>query len=221
MLAPARVPLEQMLLLGLDVGGDRGIRTPDLCDANAALSQLSYVPACKSGRSPLWGAARLSVKLEVVLARAASRSATDSVARLSRELSLTSTLLTSSGRQFAPRRFQNPMMNAIANRLERFGFGHVDRFPLSTKSWKVRGSPRHEPPVVYGRLIDRINPLFDFVQQPRQRCYIHGALDEVDLAHNLANGRNQILPTWPSNDVHIVRPGLKHFDDSSELGSVR
>ena len=26
------------------VGGDRGIRTPDLCDANAALSQLSYIP---------------------------------------------------------------------------------------------------------------------------------------------------------------------------------
>jgi hypothetical protein len=26
------------------IGGDRGIRTPDLCDANAALSQLSYIP---------------------------------------------------------------------------------------------------------------------------------------------------------------------------------
>ena len=25
-------------------GGDKGIRTPDLCDANAALSQLSYIP---------------------------------------------------------------------------------------------------------------------------------------------------------------------------------
>ncbi len=25
-------------------GGDRGIRTPDLGDANAALSQLSYIP---------------------------------------------------------------------------------------------------------------------------------------------------------------------------------
>ena len=25
-------------------GGDRGIRTPDLCIANAALSQLSYIP---------------------------------------------------------------------------------------------------------------------------------------------------------------------------------
>ena len=24
--------------------GDRGIRTPNLCDANAALSQLSYIP---------------------------------------------------------------------------------------------------------------------------------------------------------------------------------
>jgi hypothetical protein len=26
------------------LGGDRGIRTPDFCDANAALSQLSYIP---------------------------------------------------------------------------------------------------------------------------------------------------------------------------------
>ncbi len=26
------------------LGGDRGIRTPDLCDANAALSRLSYIP---------------------------------------------------------------------------------------------------------------------------------------------------------------------------------
>ena len=26
------------------LGGDRGIRTPDLCDANAALSLLSYIP---------------------------------------------------------------------------------------------------------------------------------------------------------------------------------
>jgi hypothetical protein len=25
-------------------GGDRGTRTPDLCIANAALSQLSYIP---------------------------------------------------------------------------------------------------------------------------------------------------------------------------------
>ena len=31
-------------LQGHYFGGDRGIRTPDLCDANAALSQLSYIP---------------------------------------------------------------------------------------------------------------------------------------------------------------------------------
>ena len=30
--------------------GDRGIRTPDLCDANAALSQLSYIPKITLGR---------------------------------------------------------------------------------------------------------------------------------------------------------------------------
>ncbi len=29
---------------GLRIAGDRGIRTPDLCDANAALSLLSYIP---------------------------------------------------------------------------------------------------------------------------------------------------------------------------------
>ncbi len=27
-----------------DDGGDEGTRTPDLCDANAALFQLSYIP---------------------------------------------------------------------------------------------------------------------------------------------------------------------------------
>ncbi len=33
------------MILGIvPFGGDRGIRTPDLCDANAALSQLSYIP---------------------------------------------------------------------------------------------------------------------------------------------------------------------------------
>ncbi len=36
---------EEMAVLPIDtLGGDRGIRTPDLCDANAALSQLSYIP---------------------------------------------------------------------------------------------------------------------------------------------------------------------------------
>ena len=33
-----------MVNLATIYGGDRGIRTPDLCDANAALSQLSYIP---------------------------------------------------------------------------------------------------------------------------------------------------------------------------------
>ena len=37
-----RVTLEVLPFVTL--GGDRGIRTPDLCDANAALSQLSYIP---------------------------------------------------------------------------------------------------------------------------------------------------------------------------------
>jgi hypothetical protein len=33
-------------------GGDRGIRTPDLCDANAALSQLSYIPTDANYNTP-------------------------------------------------------------------------------------------------------------------------------------------------------------------------
>jgi site-specific DNA recombinase len=37
---------EQVGVLPIDtLGGDRGIRTPNLCDANAALSQLSYIPS--------------------------------------------------------------------------------------------------------------------------------------------------------------------------------
>jgi site-specific DNA recombinase len=32
------------VLYSVHHGGDRGIRTPDLCDANAALSLLSYIP---------------------------------------------------------------------------------------------------------------------------------------------------------------------------------
>ena len=32
------------VLYSVHRGGDRGIRTPDLCDANAALSLLSYIP---------------------------------------------------------------------------------------------------------------------------------------------------------------------------------
>ena len=32
------------MILASNNGGDRGIRTPHLCDANAALSQLSYIP---------------------------------------------------------------------------------------------------------------------------------------------------------------------------------
>jgi hypothetical protein len=40
-----RKPFRDRLVLGIvPIGGDRGTRTPDLCDANAALSQLSYIP---------------------------------------------------------------------------------------------------------------------------------------------------------------------------------
>jgi hypothetical protein len=39
---------EQMGVLPIvTLGGDRGIRTPHLCDANAALSQLSYIPTTR------------------------------------------------------------------------------------------------------------------------------------------------------------------------------
>jgi hypothetical protein len=36
-------------------GGDRGIRTPDPCDANAVLSQLSYIPESNFSNTPSWG----------------------------------------------------------------------------------------------------------------------------------------------------------------------
>ena len=43
--------------------GDRGIRTPDLRDANAALSQLSYIPIEK----PILAKAVHSVKFNDIL----------------------------------------------------------------------------------------------------------------------------------------------------------
>ena len=51
------------------VGGDRGARTPNLGVANAALSQLSYIPTARHGHQNLDGLKRivlprlLSVKL--------------------------------------------------------------------------------------------------------------------------------------------------------------
>jgi site-specific DNA recombinase len=43
---PPEVTLEEKtpVLYSVHPSGDRGIRTPDLRDANAALSQLSYIP---------------------------------------------------------------------------------------------------------------------------------------------------------------------------------
>ncbi len=37
--------------LGIE-SGDEGIRTPDLCVANAALSQLSYIPTKRNTQIP-------------------------------------------------------------------------------------------------------------------------------------------------------------------------
>ena len=46
---PHRSDMQSAAVLPIDnYGGDRGIRTPDLCDANAALSQLSYIPLLNS-----------------------------------------------------------------------------------------------------------------------------------------------------------------------------
>ena len=49
-----RVPTFVVFLksFGSPPGGDEGIRTPDLCFAKAALSQLSYIPAQLSALSP-------------------------------------------------------------------------------------------------------------------------------------------------------------------------
>ena len=40
----SRAKEQTQVLSIVTTGGDRGIRTPNLCDANAALSQLSYIP---------------------------------------------------------------------------------------------------------------------------------------------------------------------------------
>ena len=39
--------------LNLLIGGDKGIRTPDLCSAIAALYQLSYIPKLFHGQKIL------------------------------------------------------------------------------------------------------------------------------------------------------------------------
>jgi hypothetical protein len=46
LLPPQGISEERLsgVLHSVHCGGDRGIRTPDLCDANAALSLLSYIP---------------------------------------------------------------------------------------------------------------------------------------------------------------------------------
>ena len=51
------------MLLVYNQSGDRGIRTPDLRDANAALSQLSYIPIEK----PILAKAAHSVKFNEIL----------------------------------------------------------------------------------------------------------------------------------------------------------
>ena len=49
-----RAPAHAGALLD-SIGGDRGTRTPDLCIANAALSQLSYIPKMGQYISPQHG----------------------------------------------------------------------------------------------------------------------------------------------------------------------
>jgi len=53
----------------------------------------------------------------------------DAIAGFAGELFLLTALLAAAWRQFASRRLQYPVMNAVANQLKRFGPGHVD-FPL-------------------------------------------------------------------------------------------
>jgi hypothetical protein len=45
LIVPEQRKVRKQEVLPIDTpGGDRGIRTPDLCDANAVLSLLSYIP---------------------------------------------------------------------------------------------------------------------------------------------------------------------------------
>jgi hypothetical protein len=53
----------QYMIVGYSESGDRGIRTPDLRDANAALSQLSYIPIEK----PILAKAMDSVKFNDIV----------------------------------------------------------------------------------------------------------------------------------------------------------
>ena len=48
-------------------GGDRGIRTPDPCDANAVLSQLSYIPRFNSSNTPGCGQCGRSDEVRMVV----------------------------------------------------------------------------------------------------------------------------------------------------------
>ena len=51
--APRREHRKNILIVyeEIEIGGDEGDRTPDLCNAIAALSQLSYVPVFSSNRN--------------------------------------------------------------------------------------------------------------------------------------------------------------------------
>ena len=53
------------------LGGDRGTRTPGLGDANAALSQLSYIPIWRKFRIPSAKSQRIPMQAYIILTRAA------------------------------------------------------------------------------------------------------------------------------------------------------
>ncbi len=44
--------MKKPAVAGFSFGGDKGTRTPDLFDANEALSQLSYIPKARGVYSP-------------------------------------------------------------------------------------------------------------------------------------------------------------------------
>ncbi len=151
-------------------GGDEGTRTPYLSDANAALSQMSYVP---TNNEPLHRRERSATGSTVVyLLRAVGRTSPDAIARLSCELSFLSALLAPSRREFPSWRFQYPVVDTVGNHLERLSLGHDATFPLSVQLSLI-GQRLTTPPPASGSVvsaIDRFNRLSRFVQHARQRC---------------------------------------------------
>ena len=101
---------------------------------------------------------------EVAL-RAMRRAAADAVAGLAGEFLLLATFLTASGREFASRRLQYPVVNAVANQLKRFSLGHAGLPPSTLRAvvCLVRPASHYQTCGSIVPAIDAFNGLFRIV----------------------------------------------------------